>query len=147
MSTKLCLQNFVYNFFPSTWLQFLNLFLFPLLKILRKCVNISYHCFLNFHYLYLFFFLLSGLPSLKDFLTLLELYLHSFSVTFRGNLYLLWCYINSKVNVLYLNLPPLAWSSFQILASSILAVFKSKVTSNQKSPRKLDMRSAKQIVF
>lgn len=56
----ICLWNFVY-FFPSTWLQFLNTFLFSLFKLLRKCVNISYHYFLSFYYI---FFFHSGLWAL-----------------------------------------------------------------------------------
>lgn len=113
------LWDFVYVF-PFTWLQFLNPFFFPLLNLLRKCVKSSCHYILSFYFLYLFFILLSGLFSLKDFLTLLELYFHGFSVLFRINWDLLWCYINSKDKCF---IPEFAFICLIIISGSCLLNF------------------------
>lgn len=92
-------------------LQLLNQFLFPLSNLLRKYISFSHHFTFSplspkslFLIFFFFFIPLSGLPSLKDFLALLRLHHHAFSIPFGGNCDLLWCYIHSKANILYLNL-------------------------------------------
>lgn len=96
--------------------------------------------FLSCCYLHFVFIPLYGLSFLQDFLTLLRLYPHAFSVPFKGNCDPLWCYIQYKGNILYLNFRHLnyALSFSQLLDPLILGrVFKSvEVTSNQKTPRK-----------